>query len=176
MSRNRGRWLVGLASLWLSAHAIGCGDQASTLAFETITTPDFSAFATNAGGVHTFLERRCGTLDCHGQTGRPFRLFSMGGLRLPNDAGLLSGMGADSAMEIYANYQSLVGLQPELTTAVVDGSEPPTVLLVVAKPLALQTHKGGPVLARGDSGDLCLESWLSGKIDTRACTDATAVP
>ena len=44
-------------------------------------------------GVSKFLERRCGTLDCHGQGGRPLRLYSGRGLRLPNDAGLGPGSG-----------------------------------------------------------------------------------
>lgn len=156
--------------------ASSCGAPSGQLQYEPIATPDFTQFADDNGGVHLFLERRCGTLDCHGQAGRPFRLFSMGGLRLTNDAGLISGMGADTPEEVYANFQALVGLQPEDTSKVVSGVEPPTVLLVVAKPLALQTHKGGAVLAQGDSGDVCLESWLSGHIDLNACTDATAVP
>ena len=171
------RWAGGIAAgFGLAGATIACNAPTGGLSFEPITGPDFVEFAASSGGVHTFLERRCGTLDCHGQTGRPFHLFSTGGLRLPNDAGIVSGLGSDTPEEIYANYQALVGLQPEETTLVVKGIDPPTALLIVAKPLALQTHKGGAVLAVGDPGDLCLESWLTGHIDLMACTQATAVP
>ena len=53
---------------------------------------------------------------------------------------------------------------------------PPTALIVVAKPLGLQTHKGGQELAPGESGAVCLESWLTGHIDLGACSDAAQVP
>ncbi len=176
MSLFRRACFAVLAAFFGAAGATACGVPTATLPNEMIRAPDFTQFADDTAGVHRFLEKRCGTLDCHGQTGRPFRLFSMGGLRLLNDAGLVSGLGADSPEEVYANYQALVGLQPEETSKVVSGSDPPTVLLIVAKPLALQTHKGGPVLAAGDPGDVCLESWLGGQIDTNACTEAIAVP
>jgi hypothetical protein len=164
------------AFLCVGALVSACNAPTGPLPEQYIKAPDFAQFADDTMGVHRFLERRCGTLDCHGQTGRPFRLFSMGGLRLLNDSGVVSGLGADSPEEVYANYQALVGLQPEETSKVVSGLEPPTTLLVLAKPLALQTHKGGAELAPGDPGDLCLESWLSGQIDTNACTMAIAVP
>jgi len=156
----------------------GCAVTPDPSAEVQIQQPDFSQFAgdpTNPG-VHTFLEQRCGTLDCHGQEGRAFRLFSAGGLRLPNDAGIYPGSTPDTPEEIAANYQSLVGLQPEQTSLVVSGLAAPNTLLISAKPLALQTHKGGQVLAPNGSGEACLESWLVGQIDEPSCKAAAAVP
>jgi hypothetical protein len=170
------RWSL-LAAVW-SPCATACVTNPDTTAAVTIDQPSFAQFAgggTNPG-VHTFLEQRCGTLDCHGQAGRPFRLYSTGGLRLLDDAGLFPGGGADTAEEIAANYDALVALQPEETSRVVQGIDPPTSLLIVAKPLALQTHKGGQVLAPGGSGDACLESWLVGQIDMTSCAAAAQVP
>jgi len=44
-----------------------------------------------SAGVSTVLEKRCGSLDCHGTIGRNLRIYSSGGLRLPNEAGLKPG-------------------------------------------------------------------------------------
>jgi hypothetical protein len=166
--------------LWpvVVALSVGSCGPASPTGTSTLPEPSFTDFAGGPGnpGVHMFLEHRCGTLDCHGQIGRPFRLYSSGGLRLLNDAGLVSGGGADSPDEIYANYQSLLGVQPEETSLVLAGEESPRQLLVVGKPLGLQTHKGGQVLTAGDSSDRCLEGWLTGQFDAAACSDAAQVP
>jgi hypothetical protein len=168
---------VGLPVL-LSQAGSGCVAAPDSGATVLVPAPSFPQFAGDANnpGVHAFLERRCGTLDCHGQTGRPFRLYSSGGLRKANDAGLVAGGGPDTPEEVLANYESLTGLQPEELIRVVSGLDPPTSLLVVAKPLGLQTHKGGQVLATGDSGNACLESWLVGHIGLAACNDAAQVP
>ncbi len=162
----------------VSQLAGGCAATPDTSSTTLVLAPDFNQFAGDANnpGVHAFLERRCGTLDCHGQVGRAFRLYSAGGLRIPNDASLVAGGGPDTAEEVLANYQSLVGLQPEQMSRVVAHLDPPTSLLIVAKPLGLQTHKGGQELATGDSGDACLESWLVGQIGLLQCKDAAQVP
>jgi hypothetical protein len=159
--------LGGIVAGAVVVGALGaCVSTPDVKATFTVTAPDYTGFAgdgtSNNAGVHAFLERRCGTLDCHGQVGRAFRVYSAGGLRLANDAGLVSGTGSTTPDEIFANYESLTGLQPEQLEAVVQGRDVPTSLLIVAKPLALQTHKGGPVLAVADSGDHCLEGWLLG--------------
>ncbi len=168
--------LVVPALLWLAAG--GCVAPPDPESTTLVKAPDFLEFAgdANNAGVHAFLERRCASLDCHGQAGRPFRIYSSGGLRMPNDAGLVAGGGPDTPAELLANYQALIGLQPEETSLVVARLAPPTDLLVVAKPLGLQTHKGGQVLATGDSGDACLESWLVGQISVAKCNEAAQVP
>lgn len=160
------------------ALAIGCAVKPDPNEEVVIREPDFSQFAGDSTnpGVHTFLEQRCGTLDCHGQEGRAFRLYGAGGLRLPNDAGIFPGSAPDTPEEIAANFESLVSVQPEQTSLVVSGQAPPTSLLICAKPLALQTHKGGQVLAPNGSGEACLESWLVGQIDVKSCIAAAQVP
>src|SRR5215469_16997008 len=95
----------------------------------------------NGAGVHVFLENQCGTLDCHGQIGRPLRLYSVNGLRAPNDAGLVPGAGAETTAELYANYLAAIGVQPEVMDSVVEGKAPPTALLLVTKPMGLERHK-----------------------------------
>ncbi len=130
-------------------------------------------------GVSTVFERRCGSLDCHGSTARNLRIYSIDGLRLPNDAGLTPGQGDTTNDEITANYQSIMTLEPEATNAVVAGGDPYT-LLVMKKPLALEKHKGGPSLRRGDDAERCIVSWLKedllNPLDRDACTRAAAFP
>ena len=86
------------------ALAFGCTETPDANEQVVIKEPDFSQFAGDSTnpGVHTFLEQRCGTLDCHGQPGRAFRLYSAGGLRLPNDAGIFPGSAPDTPEEIEA--------------------------------------------------------------------------
>jgi len=155
--------LVALGTLG----AVSCAATPDTDAETVILTPDYATFAGSGMnlGVHTFLEHRCGTLDCHGQVGRPFRLFSQNGLRAANDAGIESGGGPDTPGEVYSNYLSAIGLQPELMSQVVAGDLPlsqiETTLLLVAKPLDLQVHKGGQQISVGDVSFDCLTGWLT---------------
>ncbi len=125
--------------------------------------------------VSPALERRCATLDCHGQIGRPLRLYSARGLRLPNDAGLIPGTGATTAEETTANFRSVIGLEPEQITRVMAGVDPPRALLLLKKPLMLEGHKGGPVLApTNDPVEVCIDSWILGTIDQATCAKAAA--
>ena len=136
----------------------------------TILAPDQGSFAT----VSPVFERRCATLDCHGQVGRPLRIYSGLGLRLPNDAGNIPGTNATTPDEITANYRAVIGLEPEEISRVVSGEDPPRTLLILAKPLMLESHKGGPALApNGDPGETCITSWLVGPtVDTTSCANA----
>ncbi len=155
-----------------------CASIPDTTRVTTVLTPDYASFAGDAtnAGVHTFLENRCGTLDCHGQVGRAFRLFSRYGLR-PGDSGLVTGGQPDTIEEIYSNYVSAVGLQPEELSRVVAGDDPPTDLLLVTKPTAMETHKGGAVISVGDDAYTCLTSWLSERTaNAAACNAAAMVP
>lgn len=138
----------------------------------TILAPDQTQFAT----VSPVFERRCATLDCHGQVGRPLRIYSGLGLRLPNDAGNTPGSNATTPDEITANYRTVIGLEPEEMTRVSAGQDLPRTLLILAKPLMLQAHKGGPALApTGDPGEECITSWILGPaVDKAACTAAVA--
>ncbi len=132
-----------------------------------------------SAGVSTVLEKRCGSLDCHGTVGRNMRIYSSGGLRLPNEAGLRPGAGETTIDEITANYQSVMTLEPERTNEVVDGADP-YVLLVVKKPLELEKHKGGSSIRKGDDAERCIVSWLKedllNPIDKGACARAAIFP
>ncbi len=156
---------------------LGCASSPSpdgTTRTTTILAPsqsDFSQF------VSPVLERRCGTLDCHGQVGRPLRLYSARGLRLPNDGGLIPGTGGTTQEEQTANYRAVIGLEPEELTRVMAGVDPPRALLLLKKPLTLEGHKGGPAIApTNDPVELCLDSWIVGTIDQATCTKAAAFP
>jgi hypothetical protein len=148
-------------------------------AITEVTGPDFGQFSTPAvtgadggmtAGVDALLEKRCGTLDCHGQMGRPLRIFGQNGLRLiSQDAANVPGIQPTTQTEYVANYQSVIGLQPELMTDVVQGNAPPTDLLLLRKPLQLERHKGGPVLHTGDYGTTCILSWLANQTDYQVC-------
>jgi hypothetical protein len=161
--------------------------QPSYTEFVSGALPLAASTCTSAGptgqGVHTFLENQCGTLDCHGQVGRPFRIFSENGLRAANDAGLYSGYGALTDDEKYSNFLSAIGLQPELTSDVVLGDASPTSILLVQKPRALVRHKGGKKMVQGDPMDTCLTTWLAdtshyedAQFDSTCCDEAAAVP
>ncbi len=116
--------------------------------------------ATQAG-VSRVLELRCGTLDCHGQVGRALRIYGEFGLRfVDGDAENQPGNGATTDTEYEANYQSVIGLQPEYTTLVYEGIDPPEAMLLIRKPLQLERHKGGAVFVSGDDAYTCITSWL----------------
>jgi len=159
-------------------------------AFTEVTGPDFGEFTLSnfpadggppSQGVDAVLEKRCGSLDCHGQMGRALRIFSQDGLRLLSlDAANLPGVQPTTPTELVANYQAVIGLQPELMTEVVQGNAPPTALLLLRKPLQLERHKGGPVMAEGGNAYNCIVSWLGPPTQTqfnpRACTLALTTP
>jgi len=136
----------------------------------TILAPDQNEFTT----VSPVFERRCGTLDCHGQEGRPLRIYSGRGLRLANDAGNIPGSNDTTPAEITANYRAVIGLEPEEISRVVAGADSPHDLLILAKPLMLESHKGGPALApSNDPGETCITTWVLGTgVDKTACSDA----
>jgi hypothetical protein len=127
-------------------------------------------------GVHSALEATCGTLDCHGQPGRPFRLYGEYGLRA--SAGL-SGPLTDQ--ELYANFLSAVALQPEEMSRVVAGEDSPVDLLLIQKPRMTVFHKGGKQMLPGDYMDTCLVTWLAdpsgyqGYHFNSACCDSAAI-
>jgi hypothetical protein len=123
--------------------------------------------------VSQVYERRCGTLDCHGQPGRPFRVYGRDGLRKPakgEGGGYVSGgMVATTDAEVDANYHSACGLEAERMANVVARKEPIDSLTLVRKPRLTEAHKGGMVLPVGSAGDKCVASWIKGKVDTPSC-------
>jgi hypothetical protein len=130
--------------------------------------------------VSVVFEKRCGTLDCHGTIARNLRIYSSGGLRIPNEAGITPGGGATTLEEINANYESLLNLEPEQTNEVLFDNADPHTLLILKKPLQLEHHKGGPAITRGDDAETCILSWLqedaSNPFNATACTNAATFP
>lgn len=131
------------------------------------------------GGVSAMMESRCAGLDCHGQVGRPLRLYSGRGLRLATPQTDLRDTRPTTPEERLENYQSVIGLEPEgmSDTLRTQGAYVDHQLLL--KPLDDEgrgvRHKGGPVLRAGanDPGWLCLFGWASGSPDRDACARAT---
>lgn len=150
---------------------LSCGDE-DPKRTTMILAPNQTQFSAS---VSPFLERRCGTLDCHGSVGRPLRILSGRGLRLPSgDAGNYPGSGDTTDLERTANYRAVIGLEPELLSRVEAGKAQPRDLLLLQKPLGLgdptAQHKGGQVLAtQGDPGEECLRSWLQEGVNVGAC-------
>lgn len=134
-----------------------------------IQGPDRAQF----DSVERLLEHRCGSLDCHGQTGRNLRVWGCEGMRLDaNDTPQCRRTGGKdtTAAEIDATYRSLVGLEPAVMTAVVQGKGAhPEWLTFVRKARGDESHKGGALWVPGDAQDRCVTSWLAGATDTSAC-------
>lgn len=153
------------AALALLAH--GCSAPVAGDRF-TVHAPASAQFPP----VGALLERRCGTLDCHGSTSRNLRLWGHDGLRL--DPTAVSGAGDTTTEEFIADYHSVVGLEPEVLTAVVhDGGAHPERLTLVRKARGLEKHYGGAQVVAGDDGDVCITSWLAGNVNAPACDRAS---
>ena len=73
----------------------------------------------------------------------------------------------------------LVGAGPAPAARVLAGGDPYS-LLIVKKPLAIEKHKGGQVIRRGDDAENCITSWLKEDpvtpIDQGSCNRATIFP
>jgi hypothetical protein len=161
-------------ALALLALPLGCVmvDSADTV---EVVGPSGNDIATQFPPLGAFLIRRCGTVDCHGQVGRNLRLYGRDGLRL-DPHGLTNGS-PTSADEYEADYRSVVALEPEIMAEVVhDHGKNPERLTFYRKPLGLESHKGGRLIAKGDVQDQCIRSWLAGAVDTTACSEALAAP
>ena len=163
--------LTAAAGLTLST---GCAKTPDKLEQTTIVGPSRQQFigdpADPLASVSGFLEVRCGSLDCHGTIGRPMRIYSGNGLRLPVDDASVSPGGLASLAERNANYDAVIGVEPERTTNLVndftkaangDIDEPdPMRIYLVSKARGLVAHKGGAIVSPDDDGDLCITSWL----------------
>src|SRR5688500_12824977 len=74
--------------------------------------PDKNEFIN--GGVSNFMEKRCGSLDCHGHVGRPLRIYSDWGLRYRTENDGSRAKGGTTPEEQNENYYAVVGLEPDL--------------------------------------------------------------
>lgn len=164
---------------WVGALTLGCSTP-DTGARVDPKGPDRATF----DRVSRVLQKRCGTLDCHGTPYRSLRLYGYPGQRL--DAGSLpttgftKGVGApdelvDDPAEIEANYQSVIALEPEKMRIVVDEHGfAPERLTLVRKARGEERHKGEGPIHKGDNADKCLISWLASTTDIAACDAAFA--
>jgi hypothetical protein len=175
----RGLRLLGLALIVAAVSAIpalasGCVTQSAS----EVRFPSKESFVT--GNVSEFLELRCGAMDCHGQVGRPLRLYGQYGLRM-KATGAERGTEATTDAERSANYNAVVGLEPEdLSFSFQTGGEF-TDFLLFKKPLDERgggvKHKGGPVLTDSDAdpGWVCLRSWVRNRVQADKCKQAANV-
>jgi hypothetical protein len=130
--------------------------------------------------VGDYLGFRCGTLDCHGQPGRNFRIWGCYGMRLDSDAStncvpFVGGL--TTSDEYHATYRSLVGLEPAVMSQVVQGhGADPELLTFMRKAEGIESHKGGHIITPGDPQYKCLASWLASNTDFDACQAALMFP
>lgn len=144
---------------------VGCsGDLATPGAPSQLSVPPRSAFPPVADAI----QLHCGTLDCHGQIGRNMRLFGQYGLRLNSTDDPLGQPTSDAEYE--ASYASVVGLEPEAMSKVVQQQALPNTLAMIRKPLGIEKHKGNQLMVDGDPLDRCMIGWLVGTPDENACT------
>jgi hypothetical protein len=140
--------------------------------------PDREQFIAEENGVSFFLEKRCGALDCHGQVGRPMRIYSKEGLRLADGPNGARDTSDTTRAERLANYDTVIGLEPDAIADCYRTRGKYQDFQLLLKPLDESgrgvKHKGGPVLARtdGDAGWACLHGWLSGTLDAPRCKEA----
>jgi len=168
-----GALLTLLFGLWV---ADGCVD----LAPNTVPCPPLEDFK----AVSPLLEKKCGTLDCHGNDARPLRLYSQYGLRFLGGEENTEQYSGNLAVpttpeEIERNYFAMCGLEPEKTSFVTAGEEQVETLTIVRKPRLTEKHKGGRIWNEGKVDDRCLTVWIEGdyepgEMDTQDCVDAVS--
>jgi hypothetical protein len=150
--------VVGCASALIAISA--CASPPDSEALTYVIVPDFDIYIAS---VDAYLTRRCGSLDCHGQPGRAYRIYSREGLRLEQiqDGSLVSGQQPTQPEERRANFEALVSVEPEEMSRLMGRQgDNPNELLFLRKPLKLERHKGGPAMAEDDPGYRCVVAWL----------------
>ncbi|MFO0755278.1 MAG: hypothetical protein U0359_02230 [Byssovorax sp.] len=163
----------------LSMGLLGGCSSVDPTAFDLEKGPAFGADGADFQPVSAVFERRCGTLDCHGSTYRPMRIYGQNGLRRPEIKGSKNvgdfteyssgGLEPTTLAELRDNYQAIIGLEPELTARVVQHLDQPEALTVIRKARLQEKHKGGLLWYQGDPGDACLVNWFTGAGDTKPC-------
>ncbi len=159
--------LIGLI-VSSSATTTACAPPTSAVS-DNPELPDSKSFINNS--VSKFMERRCGSLDCHGQRGRPLRIYSEWGLRLEPGQDGQHDKGPTTDKEKLENYYAVVGLEPENLAKCFaqDTGGDFTTFQLLKKPLSIENggirHKGGPVLGQNqnDRGWKCLYGWACGQ-------------
>ena len=138
--------------------------------------------------VSRVLEKRCGTLDCHGTLARPLRVYGQRGLRLLSDEeraalaagdldtvtgnGTVPGDKATTPEELAATRRSICALEPERMVQYQAGELDERELILLTKPLELERHKGGTLLVEGGAAFTCISTWLQGNPNDASCEEA----
>lgn len=163
------RWAWALSVLFALAAATACEGEVSPLNGRlSLHAPPRAGFERVADA----LQPSCGTLDCHGQRDRNLRLFGGRGLRL--DPAATPSEGETQPAEYDADYWSLISLEPELLSTVVEeGGAQPERLILIRKGRETTRHKGGKLMQPGDPLDQCLLAWLRGNLAEGACSTAS---
>lgn len=167
-----------IATAIAAMSASGCSGVDEN-AVTSVTCPPFGEQGDDFRPISAVIERRCGTIDCHGSSARPMRIYGQYGLRRPEEEGsenvmdfsqyFSGGLEPTTVAELKDNFESMCGLEPEIMTRVVKKKEEPESLTLVRKPRLLEKHKGGLLWNKGDDGDACLLNWIAGKDDTAPC-------
>jgi len=155
------RLLLMVPLLALGACAID--EQTTSVVDSPGTLGDFETY------VQPVLQAGCASLDCHGNAGRPLRLYARNGLRI--DVALRGEDASDG--EMLSNIAAIAGLEPG-----VDKVEDHLLLL---KPLAVEAgglhHIGGDLWPdQSDAVYRCLHAWLRAGVSDEpgraVCTEA----
>jgi hypothetical protein len=159
ISQSTRRWIAFVAAGATTA-LVGCEETSGTV---PTVCPDAQLFEE---AVSPYLERRCGSLDCHGQDTRPMRILGEYGLRrqveLGEGGGNVSGGRKTTEAEYAANLQAVCALEPErMAEALAKFGASVDRLRLVGKPRNTIRHKGGRVVEEGDPGDRCIVGWIS---------------
>ncbi len=149
--------LLGASALLASLGIAGCRDDLNGRV--TNACPSQTVFESS---VSPYMERRCGTLDCHGGIARPMRLFGRLGLRHPDEDNIPGGK-STTKVELGANYSSVCGIEPEkMNDTVANLGNTADELLMIRKARGVEKHKGGKVVDEADHADNCMLGWLRG--------------
>lgn len=147
--------VLGLGVVLVSLSASSCVGEGED---ETFACPNHDVFINS---VSPYLERRCGTLDCHGQITRPMRIFGQVGLRHADEKTFPGSNVATTTRELEANFAAVCNVDPEAMQEVVeDRGASADKLLIVNKARGLERHKGGKIVNEQDPGDRCITGWL----------------
>ncbi|RLB56429.1 MAG: hypothetical protein DRJ42_03360 [Deltaproteobacteria bacterium] len=115
--------------------------------------------------VQPYVARRCATLDCHGDPGRPLRIYSTEGLRDGEDRAAPL-----TASELDENVLAALGVSP-----FGDAATHALILVPLAPSSGGWHHVGGDIWAsRDDPGYQCLSRWLAGADSAASCATAAA--
>lgn len=161
--------VIGLAGCSLLACSPSLDQQASDQKTQ-LQAPSRSDFPP----VSDAIQLRCGTLDCHGQVGRNLRIYGYAGLRLDPKQSPLDFPTSDA--EYVASYDSILGLEPERLSHVVEMRADPNSLTMIRKARGVEHHKGGQQMHEGDALDRCIVLWLQDKSDINPCLDVAQAP